>query len=580
MQKVQIKYRSLPSDLLFLGLLGSVIYALITFGQEWQSAFNPSVEIDLSLSSIPKYALFSALRGLSAFLVSLLFTFGVGYWAAKSPRAEKIIVPLLDILQSIPVLGFLPGLVLALVAIFPTTNVGLELASIIMIFTGQVWNMAFGFYASIKSLPSDFEEVSRLVGLNPWEKLWRVEVPFAMTDLIWNCLMSLSGGWFFLMVCEAFTLGNQNYRLPGLGAYMAVAIQNNDLSSILLGIGSMAGLIIVMDMLIWRPILAWAHQFRLEDIPGLTPSEPLMNNLLRESAILNWFTLYLRRRALRKKFLESELVAPIRKTPWYLKVNFFKIFQNEWASKIISASTILFFTLLLILGTGKLVGHLVAVPATDWTSVLEGTLYTFLRVFGAIFLGSLWAVPTAVWIGTNGRRLRIAQPIIQILASFPAPMLYPLALGLFLWAKIPFSVGSMLLLLLGIQWYILFNVLAGAMRIPQELDEALKVIGSSRRKKWVKLYLPSVFPSLVSGWVSAAGGAWNASIVAEYLYYEGQLMSTPGLGSLISQAAFSKNFTLLAASLTVMVAVVVVLNRTLWAKVYHLAQTRYRLDLY
>jgi NitT/TauT family transport system permease protein len=578
MQKVQIKYRSLPSDLLVLALMGAVVYALIAFGQEWKSAFNPSVQIDLSVSAIPKYALFSALRGLSAFLISLLFTLVVGYWAAKSSRAEKIIIPLLDILQSIPVLGFLPGLVLALVAIFPTTNVGLELASIIMIFTGQVWNMTFGFYASIKSIPNDFEEVSKLVGLNPWTKLWKVEVPFAMTNLIWNCLMSLSGGWFFLIVCEAFTLGDQNYRLPGLGAYMAVAIQNNDLSSILLGIGSMAGLIIVMDMLIWRPILAWAHQFRLEDIPGLTPSEPLMNNLLRESAILNWFTLYLRRRALRQKLIGTESIPPARGTPWYLKINFFRFFQSTVVSKIIYFVTFLVLGLLMILGVGRLVGHLVSVSAEDWRLVIEGVFFTLLRVFGAIILGSLWTVPAAIWIGTNGRRLRIAQPIIQVLASFPAPMLYPLALGLFLWTQIPFSVASMLLMLLGSQWYILFNVLAGAMRIPQELDDNMKVIGSSRTKKWFKLYLPSVFPSLVSGWVTAAGGAWNASIVAEYLFYEGKLMSTPGLGSLISQAAFSKNFTLLAASLTVMVAAVVVLNRALWAKVYHLAQTRYRLD--
>jgi len=578
MQKVQIKYRSLPSDILVLALLGAIVYALIAFGQEWKSAFNPSVEIDLSISAIPKYALFSALRGLSAFLISLLFTFVVGYWAAKSTRAEKIIIPLLDILQSIPVLGFLPGLVLALVAIFPTTNVGLELASIIMIFTGQVWNMTFGFYASIKSIPNDFEEVSRLVGLNPWTKLWKVEVPFAMTNLIWNCLMSLSGGWFFLIVCEAFTLGDQNYRLPGLGAYMALAIQNNDLSSILLGIGSMAGLIIVMDMLIWRPVLAWAHQFRLEDIPGLTPSEPLMNNLLRESAILNWFTLYLRRRALRQKFIEAEPVPSVRKSPWYLKINFFRFLHNSFFSRLVYGVLVLFLGLLMVLGASRLVGHLVSVSAEDWKSVVEGTFYTLLRVFGAIVLGSLWTVPTAIWIGTNGKRLRIAQPIIQILASFPAPMLYPLALGFFLWTQIPFSIASMLLMLLGSQWYILFNVLAGAMRIPQELDDNMKVIGSSRAKKWLKLYLPSVFPSLVSGWVTAAGGAWNASIVAEYLFYEGKLMSTPGLGSLISQAAFTKNFTLLAASLTVMVGAVVVLNRALWAKVYHLAQTRYRLD--
>jgi len=578
MQKVQIKYRSLPSDLLVLCLIGAAIYSLVTFGREWQTAFNPSVAIDLSASALPKYTMFSALRGLSAFGISLLFTFIVGYWAAKSSRAEKIIIPVLDILQSIPVLGFLPGLVLALIAIFPTTNTGLELASIIMIFTGQVWNMTFSFYASLKSLPTDFEEVSKIIGLNSWGKLWRIEVPFSMMNLVWNSLMSLSGGWFFLSVCEAFTLGNQNYRLPGLGAYMAVAVQAGDGRAILLGIGSMAGLIVVMDMLIWRPILAWAHQFRLEDVPGLASPDPLMKNLLRESAILNWFTLYLRRRALRNKLFDSGEPIQPQKKPWHLKVDFLRIFENQWVSRGVSAVFLIFCILFLVLGTAKLTSLLVAVRPQDWEELIRGALYTLLRVLGCLLLGSLWAVPTAIWIGTSAKRLRWAQPIIQVMASFPAPMLYPLALAFFFWLQIPFAVGSMLLMLLGVQWYILFNVLAGAMRIPHELDDAMTVMGSSRLSRWMKLYFPSIFPSLVTGWVTAAGGAWNASIVAEYLSYKGTVMSTLGLGSVISQAAFSKNFSLLAASLTVMVAVVVALNRLVWARVYHLAQTRFRLD--
>ncbi len=577
MQKVQIKYRSLPSDFLVLCLIGAVIYGLVTFGREWQSAFNPSVTIDLSASALPKYAMFSALRGLSAFLVSLLFTLVVGYWAAKSTRAEKFIIPVLDILQSIPVLGFLPGLVLALIAIFPTTNTGLELASIIMIFTGQVWNMTFSFYASLKSLPSDFEEVSKIIGLNSWGKLWRIEVPFSLMNLVWNCLMSLSGGWFFLSVCEAFTLGNQNYRLPGLGAYMSVAVQTGDRNAIFLGIAAMASLIVVMDMLIWRPILAWAHQFRLEDVPGLASPDPLMKNLLRESAILNWFTLYLRRRALRNKFIEAEPSVPKRQL-WHFKRDYLKVFENPWISRFTSMIFFGVCILLLVVGTARLASLLVAVSPADWEELSRGALYSLLRVLGCLGLGSLWAVPAAIWIGTSAKRLRIAQPLIQVLASFPAPMLYPLALGVFLWLQIPFAIGSMLLMLLGVQWYILFNVLAGAMRIPHELDDAMTVIGSSHYKRWVKLYLPSIFPSLVTGWVTAAGGAWNASIVAEYLSYKGTVMTTLGLGSVISQAAFSKNFSLLAASLTVMVVVVVALNRLVWARVYHLAQTRFRLD--
>ncbi|NBW98145.1 ABC transporter permease subunit [bacterium] len=578
MQKVQIKYRSLPSDLLILAIIGAVIYALVAFGQEWQAAYNPSVAIDLSPASLPKYAVFSALRGLCAFVISLLFTFVIGYWAAKSSRAEKLIIPVLDILQSIPVLGFLPGLVLALISIFPNTNTGLELVSIIMIFTGQVWNMTFGFYYSLKSLPTDFNEVSQLIGLNPWRKLWKVEVPFSMMHLVWNSLMSLSGGWFFLSVCEAFTLGDQNYRLPGLGAYMSVAIQQDDSKAMFLGIFAMASLIIIMDMLIWRPILAWAYQFRTEDVPGLTSPDPLMKNLLRESAILNWFTLYLRRRALRNKLLEAPEEPSPKKSPKNRNWKFLSFFQQPWIPKIISGSFLVLTLLIMVLGVSRLAALLVTVGPQAWQDVLEGAFYTLIRVLGCVVLGTLWTVPVAIWIGTSGKRLRIAQPIIQIVASFPAPMLYPLALGLFFSLGIPFSISSMLLMLLGIQWYILFNVLAGAMRIPQELDMAMKTIGSSRAKRWFKLYLPSIFPSLVTGWVTAAGGAWNASIVAEYLTYEGQVLTTPGLGSLLSQAAFSKSFSLLAASLTVMVSVVVILNRSLWAKIYFVAQNRYRLD--
>src|SRR5437867_5930472 len=242
-----------------------MIYALIAYGREWEAAFRAAVDIDLSLYSLPYYTLFSALRGLAAFGLSLSFTLVVGYWAAKSPKAERVLIPLLDILQSIPVLGFLPGLVLVLIALFPRTNTGLELACIIMIFTGQVWNMTFCFYSSLKSVPSDFNEVSAVIGLNPWEKLHKVEMPFAAMNLVWNSLLSMSGGWFFLSVCEAFTLGDREYRLPGVGAYMATAIARGNGYAMIAGIVAMSVVIIVMDILIWRPVLAWAHQCSLDE---------------------------------------------------------------------------------------------------------------------------------------------------------------------------------------------------------------------------------------------------------------------------------------------------------------------------
>src|SRR5262249_25206562 len=281
------------------------IYALIAYGRELETPFRAAVDIDLSLYSLPYYTLFSALRGMVAFGLSLSFTLIVGYWAAKSAKAERLLIPLLDILQSIPVLGFLPALVLALIALFPRTNTGLELACIIMIFTGQVWNMTFSFYSSLKSVPSDFNEVSAVIGLNAWEKLRKVGLPFSAMNLVWNSLLSMSGAWFFLSVCEAFTLGDQEYRLPGIGAYMATAIARGDASAMVAGIIAMSLLIIFMDILIWRPVLAWAHQFRLEEIPGFTITEPLMRNLVRDCGLLRWLKLAYRRRVLHRSLLKE-----------------------------------------------------------------------------------------------------------------------------------------------------------------------------------------------------------------------------------------------------------------------------------
>src|SRR5215813_12325390 len=321
MQKVVIARRFSAADAVVIGLVLATIYALIAYGRELEAAFHRAVDIDLSLYSLPYYTLFSALRGLAAFILSLSFTIVVGYWAAKSSRAERILIPLLDILQSIPVLGFLPGLVLALIAIFPRTNTGLELACIIMIFTGQVWNMTFSFYSSLKSVPSDFNDVSTVIGLSAVEKLRKVELPFAAMNLVWNGLMSMSGGWFFLSVCEAFTLGNQQYRLPGIGAYMATAIARGNPSAMLAGIVAMSLLIVFMDILIWRPVLAWAHQFRLEEVPGFTVTEPLMKNLVRDSGLLRSLNAAYRRRVLHRSILKtrqkkkerySSIIDPIR----------------------------------------------------------------------------------------------------------------------------------------------------------------------------------------------------------------------------------------------------------------------------
>ncbi len=579
MQKVIIRHKSSAADAVVIAFVLSMIYALIAYGREWEAAFHPAVDIDLSLYSLPYYTLFSAIRGLAAFCLSLLFTLIVGYWAAKSAAAERLLIPLLDILQSIPVLGFLPGLVLMLIALFPRTNTGLELACIIMIFTGQVWNMTFSFYSSLKSVPSDFKEVASIIGLNSGETLLKVELPFSAMNLVWNSLMSMSGGWFFLSVCEAFTLGDQQYRLPGIGAYMATAIVQGKVSAMVAGVVAMSVLIVVMDVLIWRPVLAWAHQFRLEDIPGFTSTEPLMRNLVRESTLLRSLKLAYKRRVLHRSLLKKQELRSQRHGQMIDPRRFMKSRMRR-PFLIWTARTILTGLFVLVMyGVVQLVHTLLQVPLVTWVELLFGTGLTFIRVLACLVVGSIWTVPVGIWIGTSQSRMRLAQPIVQVLASFPAPMLYPLALAVIFIFRIPFGFGAMFLMLLGVQWYILFNVLAGAMRIPVELKYASLLMNVPKSELWKKLYLPSVFPALVTGWVTAAGGAWNASIVAEYLAYKGQVLTTRGLGSLISVAAARANFPLLAASLTSMVAVVILLNRTVWARIYQLSQTRFRMDL-
>ena len=579
MQKVIIRHKSSAADAVVIAFVLSMIYALIAYGREWEAAFHPAVDIDLSLYSLPYYTLFSAIRGLAAFCLSLLFTLIVGYWAAKSAAAERLLIPLLDILQSIPVLGFLPGLVLMLIALFPRTNTGLELACIIMIFTGQVWNMTFSFYSSLKSVPSDFKEVASIIGLNSGETLLKVELPFSAMNLVWNSLMSMSGGWFFLSVCEAFTLGDQQYRLPGIGAYMATAIVQGKVSAMVAGVVAMSVLIVVMDVLIWRPVLAWAHQFRLEDIPGFTSTEPLMRNLVRESTLLRSLKLAYKRRVLHRSLLKKQELRSQRHGQMIDPRRFMKSRMRR-PFLIWTARTILTGLFVLVMyGVVQLVHTLLQVPLVTWVELLFGTGLTFIRVLACLVVGSIWTVPVGIWIGTSQSRMRLAQPIVQVLASFPAPMLYPLALAVIFIFRIPFGFGAMFLMLLGVQWYILFNVLAGAMRIPVELKYASLLMNVPKSELWKKLYLPSVFPALVTGWVTAAGGAWNASIVAEYLAYKGQVLTTRGLGSLISVAAARANFPLLAASLTIMVAVVILLNRTVWARIYQLSQTRFRMDL-
>ncbi|MBK9295214.1 MAG: ABC transporter permease subunit [Oligoflexia bacterium] len=569
------KFPSLADALVFF-IMGATIYAIATTSAQWQGTYQPITEIDLSLGSLPKYAFFSTIRGLVAYLISLTITLIFGYWAAKSKKAEKILVPLFDILQSIPPLGFLPALMLAMLTLFPQTNMGLELCAIILVVTSQAWNMIFSFYYSLKSLPEDYHQAADIMGLNWWKKLTKVEIPYAAVGLAWNSVISMANGWFFLSVCESFTLGERDYRLPGVGAYMAVAIKEGNVEAMIYGISTMVLIIVCLDMIIWRPILSWVRKFRVDEANEEIIAEPLMLLALKESRLIRFLKTFYRKYSKKNIILNYSPLQELSQLPLIKQIEsqknrekFFKLLEPVvWAACLV----------LVVFGSSKLIQVLSVVDAYTWGQLGLASFYTFLRVGFAVILSTLWAVPFGIWIGLSSKRTKIAQPIIQVLASFPAPMVYPLALKLFFNLGLNIDISSTFLMMLGVQWYVLFNVLAGALRISQNLSETLDMVPATKKDRWRLLYLPSIFPELVTGWVTATGGAWNASIVAEYIFYDGKTLTANGLGSMISVATAQGNTPVLAASLTLMIAIVVILNRTFWLKIYTFSDNKYRFD--
>jgi NitT/TauT family transport system permease protein len=552
-------------------VLSALMYGLIAVGKEWEGVLRPTVEIDLSPWSLPKYTFFSLVRGFTAYAISLIFTLIYGYVAAYHRKAEKIMIPLLDILQSIPVLGFLPSLIIAFVAIFPHSNVGLELAAIIMIFTGQVWNMTFSYYNSLKAIPNDLREAGRVYRLSWWKRFTKLELPYSSIGLVWNSMMSMAGGWFFLTINEAFVLGNKDFRLPGIGSYMSVAIMEGNLPAMINAIIAMTLMIVIVDQIFWRPIVAWTQKFKFEETESADVTRSFVLDMLSRSHVLKftrtklWHPAY----AFVSIHLMDGIAAIENREPAavkkYLRTTFVWLFNG-------------IFLGLVIVGVWKLFGLLSGVSLAKWGMIIYHLLFTFSRVLAAITIGTIVMIPLGVTIGLNPKLSRILQPVIQVVASFPAPMLFPLViLGL---AKLGVGINyaAVALMLLGTQWYILFNVVAGAMAIPHDLREVSKVMNLSRVQTWTRLILPGIFPSLITGWVTSAGGAWNASIVAEYVHFGNRILIADGLGSTITQATDSGDFGLLTASVLAMTFTVVSVNRLFWKKLYRLAEERYSLN--
>jgi NitT/TauT family transport system permease protein len=554
----------------FVAVFG-VIFGLYSIGRSWLGPVRVESEISQDPRSLWAYALYSLVRILVAYGISLVFALAYGYAAAKSKRAEIVLIPLLDILQSIPVLSFLPGVMLAMVALFPNRQLGVELGSIILIFTGQVWNIAFSFYSSLKTIPRDLREAAIIYRFSRWQRFMELDLPFSTIGLVWNSMMSVAGGWFFLMACEMFVLGDKDFRLPGLGSFLQTAASNGNTRALLWGLAMMVAVIVLMDQLIWRPVIAWADKFKFEQVEsGGTSQNSILNFIRKESflirgyrrllhPIVNWLTLQFARGAKRAaaSFSSAQSKQPRRLLGWIFAVA---------------------VGLCLLYAIYRLVGELASLNRHEYLLLLQSAALTFLRVNAALILGALWTIPVGVAIGFSPRFARLMQPLVQLAASIPATALFPVLLLVLIRLRGGVEIAAMALMLLGTQWYILFNVIAGAMAIPTDLKEAARVFRFSRLDRWRRLILPGIFPYLVTGLVTASGGAWNASIIAEYFHFQGRIVEAPGLGSTISRASDAGHFQVLLAATLVMATIVVLINRVIWRRLYRLASTRFKLE--
>jgi NitT/TauT family transport system permease protein len=564
-------------ELLFLLLVASAVGATVMMAREAAAPYHEKTVIDLSLRSLPGYAVLSLCRGFVAYALSLAFTLVYGNAAAHHPRAERFMLPALDVLQAVPVLGFLPGLVLAMVALFPGREIGLEIACVVMIFTAQAWNMTFSFHGSVRAIPQPLREVAAVGGLGRWQTFRLLELPAAMIGLVWNSMMSMAGGWFFLTVTEAFTLGNRDYRLPGIGSYMSEAIGRGDARAVVAAIVAMTLMIVAVDQVFWRPVVVWSQRFKMEDTARPDAAQSWLLNLLRRSRLYTALRRVAGRRGERRG--RSPVVAPgPRRRSTYLDAGPRRAaLPLRWVAVGVVGTAAAW-------GAWALVRLLAALPLAgspggdDWLHVVLARCASFARTSSAVLLGAAWALPAGVMLGLSQRWSQRLQPLVQVVASFPAPMLFPLVTLALVSLRVPFGVGCVALMLLGAQWYILFNVIAGASAIPADLKEAAEAYSIGRWQRWTRLYVPCVLPYLLTGLVTAAGGAWTATIVSEYVQSGGRTYAAFGLGSTLSRATAAGNCPLLCAAVVTMAAFVVVLNRLLWKRLYRFAEARYTLD--
>ncbi|MGA6162544.1 ABC transporter permease [Amycolatopsis magusensis] len=556
--------------LVFLGaaaLLWLIVRLAHGVNVPWDPDTAPST-VSTDPAELPYYAARSLLRMFIALGLSIVFTFVYATAAARLRRAEKVLIPLLDILQSVPILGFLSVTITGFIALFPGSQLGLECASIFAIFTSQAWNMTFAFHHSLVSQPRELDEASRLLRLSRWQRFWRVDVPGGMIPLVWNGMMSFGGGWFFLTASEALSVNNHDWALPGIGAFVATAGDHGELGKVFLAIGVMIVMVVGVNALFWRPLTAWAERFRVEESEAAEAPRSITLNLLRRSRIPAFLgkvfgrLVYPLDRALAVLGLAEH---PLRTSP-----------VRRRAGDVVFALAILALIAYGLTRMITFIGDTTGFGEVGHALLLG--LITLARVIVLVAIATVVWVPVGVWIGLNPRVSRLAQPVVQVLASFPANFLFPLITAVLVATGISLDWGGILLMSLGAQWYILFNVIAGASAIPNDLREAAANLRLPRRLWWRRLILPAIFPGYVTGGITAAGGAWNASIVAEIVSYSGTTLTATGLGAYISEATGTGDAGRILIGVAVMSLYVVGLNRLFWRRLYALAERRFALS--
>jgi NitT/TauT family transport system permease protein len=556
----------LVAFIIVLGMLAAFVWA----GKQMAAPYQVGQALPLSLEphQLPKYALFTVLRLFTAMAFSLLFTFTVGTLAAKSKRAASILIPCIDILQSVPVIGLLSITIVGFIALFHGSRLGPEAAAIFAVFTAQVWNITLSFYQSLRSVPAELKEAADMFHLSAWQRFWRLDVPFSMPGLLWNMMMSMSGSWIFLIASESISVNNQTIVLPGVGSYLSLAISQASMSGVIYTILTMLIVILLYDQLLFRPLLNWSKKFTFEQVGQEYVSRSWVTVLLQQTYILKYLGRFFGK--LGDTIVNISFSKRIKKEVLAKKSSSNKFIEIIWYSLI---------TLMVAVSSWLLLHFILKhISSHELIHVLFLGFITALRIITIILIASIIWIPIGVYIGLNRRIAEWVQPIAQFLAAFPANVLFPVAVIFILKYQLNVNIWSTPLLLLGTQWYILFNVIAGTAALPEDLKEAASNFGVKGWQWWRRLILPGIFPHWITGTITAIGGGWNMTILTEVISWGATTLTATGLGAYIAKSTDAGDFPRVALGMATMSVFVLVMNHLVWRPLYNLAQSRYKLD--